>query len=271
MTRLVKSDVEEIERDLCNYDAGLVQKTGLTLRQIAAKAANITEQELDAATASCLTAVVPITAGQGIIEYFAHSVRSILTHIGCRTFVTRENDVTGIAAGAAAGAGLLFMADDQRFIALNLHSGTAIDNGEATGRGYVAALDGVAGGLSGEAVLVLGAGPVGCGAITMLQEIGSRPAVYEIDAVRARLMADRPGVIIENDLRDALVRYRLIVDATPQPSFIDLEDLHPDALMAAPGIPLGLTAGAYAFAKDRVIWDPLQIGVATMLAMAISR
>ncbi len=78
MTRLARYDVEDIERELGGYDAGLVRKTGWTLRQIAAAAAGVTEQELTAATASCLAAVVPITAGEGVIEYFAQSVRQYL-------------------------------------------------------------------------------------------------------------------------------------------------------------------------------------------------
>jgi pyrrolysine biosynthesis protein PylD len=270
MTRLASYDVEEIERELGDYDAGLARKTGRTLRQIAAAAAGITELELIAATASCLAAVVPITAGEGIIQYFAESVRSILAHVGCRAFVTEKTDVAGIAGGVAAGAGILFLADDWRFVALNLRSGVMSDNGEATGRGYAAALAGLAGGLSDEPVLVLGAGPVGCGAIALLREIGSRPVVYDIDARKARLVGQSTGALVVDDLREALARYRCIVEATPQPSFIDRNDLRPDALVAAPGVPLGLTPGAQASMQDRVIWDPLQIGVATMLAMAVS-
>jgi pyrrolysine biosynthesis protein PylD len=270
MTRLARYDVEEIDRELGDYDAGLVRKTGRTLRQIAAAAAGITEPELITATASCLAAVIPITAGEGLIECFAQSVRSILAHVGCRAFVTGPTDVDGIAGGVAAGAGVLFMADDRRFIALNLRSGALSDNGEATGRGYVAALDGLAGGLAGEPVLVLGAGPVGCGAIALLREIGSRPVVYDIDTGKAQRVGKSAGALVAGDLREALARHRCIVEATPQASFIDRGDLRPDALVAAPGVPLGLTPGAHASMQDRVIWDPLQIGVATMLAMVVS-
>lgn len=270
MTRLASSDVEGIDQELSSYDAGLVHKTGLTLRQIAASAAGITEQELIDVTTPCRIAVVPITAGDGIIEYFAQSVCSIMAHLGCQVLITEETDVAGIAEGAAAGADILFLADDRRFLAINLRCGAVIDNGEATGKGFVAALDGMAGGLRGKPVLVLGAGPVGRGAIAMLQEIGSRPAVYEIEADKARQATAKTGVVVERSLKEALIRYRYVVEATPQPSFIDLDDLQPDALVAAPGIPLGLTASAYAAMDDRVLHDPLQIGVAAMLAMAVS-
>jgi pyrrolysine biosynthesis protein PylD len=269
MTRLARCDVEEIERELDGYDAGLVRRTGRTLRQIAAASAGITEQELIAEASSYLAAVVPITAGEGVIECFAQSVRGILTYLGCRAFVTGETDVAGIAEGVAAGAEILFMADELRFVALNLRSGAISDNGEATGRGYVAALAGLAGGLSGEPVLVLGAGPVGCGAIALLREQGSRPVVYDIDADKSRRVGKSTGALVADDLREALAKYRCIVEATPQGSFIDRDDLRPDALVAAPGVPLGLTACAQAAMEDRVVWDPLQIGVAAMLALAV--
>lgn len=41
--------------------------------------------------------------------------------------------------------------------------------------------------------------------------------------------------------------------------------------MAAPGMPLGLTAAAHSAMPEQVIHDPLQIGVAAMLALALSK
>ncbi len=271
MTRLVRSDVENIERELYGYDATLVRRTGLTLRQIAAAAAGMAEQTLIAATASRLTAVVPITAGEGLIEYFAQSVCGILAYLGCRAVITGQTDVAGIAEGMESGAEILFMADELRFVAIDLRSGALADNGEATGRGYSAALDAMAGGLRDKAALVLGAGPVGRGALAMLQEIGAHPAVYDIDIDRARKAAAPAGAVVEQELHQALAGHRYIVEATPQGSFIGPGDLQPGALVAAPGVPLGLTAPAHASMQDRVLYDPLQIGVAAMLALAVSK
>ena len=52
------------------------------------------------------------------------------------------------------------MADDNRFIAFNLRNKVVVDNGDATGKGYVSALFGMAKGLKESNVLVLGYGPV---------------------------------------------------------------------------------------------------------------
>lgn len=270
MTRLTGNDVKSIERELHDYEAELIRKTGMTLTQIAATASGRSEKKLSEAAASSSAAVIPITAGEGIIEHFAQSVCSILRHIGCRAFVTISTDVTGMAEAVAAGARILFMADDLSFVAINLNSCAVIDNAVATGRGYVAALNGMAGGLKGEPVLVLGAGGVGCGAIAMLQELGAHPSVYDIDIDKARRVEAETGARGESDLKEALSRHRLIIDATPQPAFIGLGDLRPDAMIAAPGIPLGLTPDARLALESRLIHDPLQIGVATMLGMALN-
>ncbi|MFY9140634.1 MAG: 3-methylornithyl-N6-L-lysine dehydrogenase PylD [Thermacetogeniaceae bacterium] len=269
MTRLVKEDVEGIPEGLKFYDTELKEKTGLTLRQIACAAAGIAEEEVLAKAENNKAAVIPITVGEGIIPFFTTAVQSIIQHLGFQAVVTAETDVAGIAEGIAEGANILFMADDKRFIALNVLTGVAADNGEATGKGFVAALNGMAKGLQGKEVLVLGAGPVGASAIAALKELGARIALFEINEAKVEKFRDDPGVKIEPDQKRALAKYRYIIDATPQGGFIDLDDLHPDTQIACPGMPLGLTTAAYPTFKDRLIHDPLQIGVATMLTMAL--
>jgi len=269
VTRLIKEDVEGIPEGLKFYDTELKEKTGLTLRQIACAAAGIAEEEVLAKAENNKAAVIPITVGEGIIPFFTTAVQSIIQHLGFQAVVTAETDVAGIAEGIAEGANILFMADDKRFIALNVLTGVAADNGEATGKGFVAALNGMAKGLQGKEVLVLGAGPVGASAIAALKELGARIALFEINEAKVEKFRDDPGVKIEPDQKRALAKYRYIIDATPQGGFIDLDDLHPDTQIACPGMPLGLTTAAYPTFKDRLIHDPLQIGVATMLTMAL--
>ncbi|MGB9792247.1 MAG: 3-methylornithyl-N6-L-lysine dehydrogenase PylD [Thermacetogeniaceae bacterium] len=268
MTRLKSSDVANIGSQLEAYEAELIGKTGMTLLQIASLAAGVQEGDLRKALASASAAVIPITAGEGIIERFADAVCSIVRHLGCPAFVTEGTDVTGIAEAIRSGARILFMADDQSFVAINLSSCAVADNAEATGRGYAAALSGMAGGLEGKPALVLGAGRVGRGALAFLKEMGAIPHVYDINPEKAAGAAEETGAALEADLASALRRHRLIIDATPQAAFIGPGDLHPEAMIAAPGIPLGLTPEARAAFKERLIHDPLQIGVAAMLAMA---
>ena len=269
MTRLIKEDVEGIRDDLEFYDSELKEKTGLSLRQVACAAAGIPEKDAIEKAATNKAAVIPITVGEGIIPSFTTAVQSIIQHLGFQAVATTETDVAGIAEGVAAGANILFMADDKKFIALNVLTGTAADNGEATGKGFVAALNGMAKGLQGEKVLVLGAGPVGASAIASLKKLGAMVALFEIDKTKVEKLKDDPGIMIEPDQKKALANYRYIIDATPQGGFIELDDMHPDAKIACPGMPLGLTTAASSSLKDRLIHDPLQIGVATMMTMAL--
>jgi pyrrolysine biosynthesis protein PylD len=269
MTRLFKEDVEGINRELDLYDSGLVKKTGLSLKQVACVAAGISEQVAIERASTNKAAVIPVTVGEGIIPSFTTAVHSIIRHLGFHAFVTSETDVAGMAEGIAAGANILFMADDLKFIALNVLTGAVVDNGEATGKGFVAALAGIARGFKGKSVLVLGAGPVGFSAISFLKKLEAKAAVFDIDETKVKQFKGDPGVKIEPDLKGALAAYQYIIDATNRGGFIDLADLHPNAKIACPGMPLGLTPAAYSALKDGVIHDPLQIGVAVMLTMAL--
>lgn len=270
MTRLLQSDVESIADDLTRYDQVLVERTGLTLRQIACSAAGITEEQLAEAARSLSVAVVPVTAGQGTIPCFVQAVQGIVRHLGFQAEITADTDIVGLAEGVSRGGKILFLADDYRFVALNICSGVLADNNEATARGFAAALSALAGGLEGKEVLVLGAGPVGSAAINFLKKIGARVSVFDIDEARASALRKDPDLNVEPELSLALQRHRYLFDATPQGDFLDLGDLHPEAALALPGMPLGLTARARTHYQGRVVHDPLQIGAATMLAMAVS-
>lgn len=269
MTRLLKEDVERIHRELRLYDSELIEKTGLSLRQVACVAAGIPEKAVIERAATDKAAVIPITVGEGIIPSFSTAVRSIIQHLGFQAVVTSETDVAGIAEGISHGANLLFMADDLKFIALNILTGAAVDNGEATGKGFVAALEGMALGLKEKRVLVLGAGPVGLSAIAFLKKLGAKAAVFDIDETKMEKFKDDTSIKIEPDLKRALATYRFIIDATPQGGFIQLDEVHSDTKIVCPGMPLGLAPAAYSSLKGGLIHDPLQIGVAAMLTMVL--
>lgn len=271
MTRLTEGDLKGIDREIALYDGELLRKTGLSLRQIASVAAGVSEQAIIERASRSKVAIIPITAGEGLITSFGGVVRSIVERLHFQAVVTTETDVAGIAEGIAGGAELLFMADDHKFIALNLSTGALADNGEATGRGFVAALNGMARGLQGRRVLVLGAGAVGAGAVASLRELGAEVALFEIDENRIGQFADISGIRLESDLKKALAAYRYIVDATPQGDFIEPGDLAAGVMLACPGIPIGLTPAARTLLKDKFIHDPLQLGVATMLAMVLQK
>jgi len=268
MTRLTEKDIAGLGQELADYERELFEKTGMSLTEIACFAAGTSLQDFAGAAQSYGVSVIPITAGEGIIGGFAQSVESIVRKLGFRVSVTKETDVSGFFEAISEGNEILFMADDNRFIAFNLRNKKIVDNGNATGKGYVAALCGMAKGLTGCEVLVLGYGPVGFHAVDFLMELGANVAVHDHDLSKVEQIRSSK-IKVEPDLERALPRYRCLVDATPGKAFISLAHLHPEVLIAAPGVPLGLTADAYEKCKARVIHDPLQIGVAAMLALAV--
>lgn len=269
MTRLTEKDIAGLGQELTDYDLELLKKTGMTLAEIGCFGAGISLSDLSDGAKDYRVSVIPITAGQGIIGGFAYSVESIVKKLGFSVAVTDKADVAGFFEAVSKGNEIIFMADDERFIAFNLRKQKMADNGEATGKGYGAALYGMAKGLTGCRVLVLGYGPVGSYAADFLLSLGAEVAVFDYDLTKMEKI-DQSRIKVESNLTEALRGYPYVVDATPEGAFIALSDLHSEAIIAAPGVPLGLTAEAYEKFKKRIIHDPLQIGVATMLALTLS-
>jgi pyrrolysine biosynthesis protein PylD len=270
MTRLTGEDIRDIGTTLKQYDENLIRKTGRPLKQIAVQAADISEKAFEDALVLNVAAVVTITCGQGMIESFAESVRAILHHLGARTVRPEGTDIAGIAEAIEQGATVVFCSDDDRFVAINLPLLRVVDNTEATARGYVTALELMAGGLSGCQVLVIGgAGQLGWKAINLLETKGAKVAAFDVNQSRLKELTKGRRIGVERDLQEALRRHSIFFDASPASNIIRPEHIQPETLIAAPGIPLGCTLEAYDLVKDRLIHDPLQIGVATMLAEAL--
>ena len=270
MTRLAGEDIRDIETTLKQYDESLIRKTGRSLKQIAIQTTGISGKLFENALASNVVAVVPITCGQGMIEGFAESVRAILHHLGARTVRPEGADIAGIAEAVEKGATVIFFSNDDRFVALNLPLLRVVDNTEATARGYVTALELMAGGLSGLQVLVIGgAGQLGWKAVNLLETKGAKVAAFDVNQSKLKELTKERKVGVERDLDEALTRHSIFFDASPASDIIQSEHIRPETLLAAPGIPLGCTSEAYGLVKDRLIHDPLQIGVATMLAEVV--
>ena len=186
-------------------------------------------------------------------------------------FVPSSPDAKGFAEVVERKAEIVFMADDDRFIAVHLKSGNLSDNSKATGKGYVAALDYLTGGLNGRDVLILGAGPVGRSAAFTVLDFGGNLYVYDKDLkVSEKLAQDilsQSGhyVHLEEGLDSAIKSHRAIVDACPEGGFITPDQLYSDSCIAAPGVPIGVHSEALSKISPRLVHDPLQLGVATML------
>jgi pyrrolysine biosynthesis protein PylD len=275
MTRLKTGDIEDIASRLDLYDGELVEKTGFTLQGVACHALAIPEKAFFAAAATADIGVVPIRSGEGIIQGFSETVKHIVRHIGFKAFVTIETDVAGIAEAVERNAEIIMMADDERFIALNIKSSRIVDNAAATAKGYIAGLDLMVSGLKDRDILVIGCGPVGRYACMAAIYRGANVAVYDINHLWAAQLARdirqslKKTIQIEYDLRSALKRYQLLIDATDAARFISEEFIQPSTFIAAPGLPLGITPGAAAKLSSRLLHDPLQIGTAVMAVESV--
>lgn len=267
MTRLKEDDVNKIITGLTKYDVELIKKTGCSLKAIATRAAN---RDLNAiSVAPPKIAVIPITGGQGIIGGFTEAVAGILDYLGFDTFITNSNDIAGVAEAVLGGAEVLFAADDNKFIAFNLRTGAIADNSEATGKGYVTALDHMCYGLTEKHVLLIGAGAVGRGAAGLIVELGGLVSIYDINLTASQTLVDelrKQGypAKLETDLDYALSKHRVIVDASPAENVIRPMYITERTIIAAPGIPIGVPEEHREQHFDRILHDPLQIGVATM-------
>lgn len=268
MTRLTVHHVSDPESRLRRLDRGLLEVAGLDLRALALRAAG--QAPAGDPFAGARVAAVPITSGEGLITGFCQGVAAILRHLGCDAWVTEGTDMRGIQEATQMGAEVLFLADDARFLALNVRRARCIDNDQATADGFAAALAAAAGGLQGRAVLLLGLGSIGLAAARRLLEGGADVRVVETDAVRLQAALTVVPQLRPVSLAEGLEHCDLIFDATPAPGIIHRGDIGSSTIAAVPGIPSGFTAAAEAALGVRHVHDPLAIGVAVMAARALS-
>ncbi len=273
MTRLLADDIKAIPASIETYDRELLEKTGCSLQQIASAAT--AAGTVNIRPAEYRVAVIPITSGLGAIAGFSEAVCSVACHLGFQSYVTASADVSGLAEAYRGCADLAMLADDQIFVAINLKTGSVVDNAEATALGYAAALKLMAGPLKNRDVLLLGAGQVGSRAAEVLAEMGARLVIFDIykeaETSLVKRIREKPGIDVCGNisLNDALKKCMVIFDASPGERIITGEQVNERTIVAAPGVPLGLSFEAEQVVKGKLIHDSLQIGVATMLYMAL--
>lgn len=271
VTLLKSKDIVGISEKLVQYDKELCEKTGKSLSGIAMYAVSRENRNSESYFKDILVGVVPVTCGNGIINGFAETVNCIVESIGFKCFITKNKDVSGLEEAYKKKAKVIFIADDDKFIAINTCNNKVAENSFNTGRGYAAAFDLMSEGLKGKNVVLMGAGPVGFGAVSFMIESGARILVYDILKQKAEsLKKSFPEVEIITDLNRALKDNNLIFDATYAKNIIAKEHIDDNTLISAPGIPLGLREECFPIIKDRLIHDVLEIGVATMLFDSLS-
>ncbi len=257
MTRLVQEDVARMAATLPDYQDRLQQLCGKTLREIAILASG------NLSSGAARVAVIPVTAGLGVIPDFCESVVAIVEFLGCKARVTRCSDLNGMEE-AYAEDDILFMANDETFLAINLRTQRVSNNNDATARGFATALACMAGGLDHKNVLLLGAGTVGTCAARTLIALGAQVDVYDTNTEKSELLQRQlPAVQIQADLKQALEAHTLIFEATPSGGFLTRDLLREGTMIAAPGVPCGIAKEC--MGHVRCVHDVLEIGVATML------
>lgn len=263
MTRLVTEMIDNIPLSLSEYDLKLRQQTGCTLLEIAARAARC-EPLPDFSLFP--VAVVPVTAGEGVIPGFCTALKAIASHLGFPANITQSADVAGFAEALDSGAKLVLLADDRKFMAFNVLTGKYADNSKATGIAFVTALDCALNGLTGEKVAVFGLGPVGQAAVGALLKLGAIPVIFDPNPARVTMIQSQYPVETAVSVSDCLAHTPFVIDCSPASNFISADFISKESMVASPGVPVGLTPQALEkLNPDRLIHDPLQLGAAVML------
>lgn len=267
MTRLITDWILDIQDTIRDTERELKSKTGLSYAALAAKVSGCSANDIERAAREIKVAIVPVTTGLGIIGSFAQSVAAVAGVMGFQSCITKNTDVNGLYEAYQGRADLVYMADDNRFICINLNKKKMAENDYATAMGYTAALEGVLGSFVGKEILILGCGNVGLEFIKLLRKKGASFAVHDTSGIRLAMARkeDAPCIVSPDEIK----RYKYIIDATSQGGWLHTDMLHPEAWIAAPGIPLSLDEDALEVYKDRLIHDPLQIGTASMLGLSL--
>jgi pyrrolysine biosynthesis protein PylD len=211
--------------------------------------------------------VVPVTAGQGEIGGFAASVEALLRYAGVEIVPAEATtDVDGLYHAWEYGADVAFLADDNRYIALNFATGMCCENDAATAYGYVTALEEMAGGpasLRNRSVLLAGCGRVGRIAAQALRQAGAAVALYDKDMLAARrLKTDADRVITDPQ---AIAGFSHLLDATNEGGWLTSDMVREGALISTPGVPLSLAFDPATRPDVKVFHDTLYTGTLVML------
>lgn len=276
MTRLITEWISDMEETAADWNDRLKAYTGMGYMELAAAVSERNVSDILHASETITVAAVPVTCGEGIIGNFAESVAAIVRAMGFKAFVTEYTDVDGLYEAKVRDADIVFMADDIRYVALNLINGNMSENNMATAYGYAEILrtmagardGGMNGALTDKPVLVLGYGIVGQLMAERLTSMGGRVAVYEKDETK-KVQVDSDGYLWVN--RKEIAEYNLIADATCEGGWLSADELYEESsvLIAAPGIPLLLDEKSAENLKGRYIHDMLEIGTAVMLGLAL--
>lgn len=268
MTRLCGKDLAGQADGWEAYAARLRRNVGCGLDELCARALDLPPDAVRRSLAAVRVGVVPVSSGEGCIPGFAELLAATARALGSAAVVLPP-DEEGFAQARAGACDILLWADDDTYLAEHVRSGAYAENGWATGRGFAAALCGMAERYACERrALVLGAGPVGMSAAAWLAGHGF--AVTLCDTVQGRAQACAAQIpqcrgIMPAEL-DGLSPFACLLDAAPTDVCFPVRHLAPGACISAPCVPCPWEGCAPQ--PERFWHDPLQLGTAVMLAAA---
>lgn len=273
MTRLKTEWVDYMVDGMDEYNRGLKEKTGFDLAGLVKSTYGITDEAYDKFTGSLLVAAVPVTQGEGIIGSFSDAVAAIIKSMGFNAFATEETDVDGIYSAILRDAGVIFMADDDRYLAFSRDNGSFGDNNYSTALGYIMALRAMMRkegfDISKEKLLVIGYGIVGEEAADILSKHDIDFDMYDKDpgARESFKSLGLKGRVLESG--EEIKNYSFILDFTNEGGWLRDDLLGERVLYASPGVPLSLDEKAKARLQNTAVYDNLEIGTAMMLGEII--
>lgn len=268
MTRLKSSWVSPMLSGMDAYNEKLKKMTGCNLLELAANACCADEEKVIKMQKEVLVGVVPITQGQGVIGNFSEAIASIVTSMGFRAVVTEHTDVDGIYEACRKGCSVLFFADDDRYLALNIGALRYADNNYCTALGYINVLEKLMlrhdKKIADEKILVIGYGIVGKEAVSILQERKIPFCVYD---KKEEILEGAKFEILNG--KEEIRNYRYVLDFTNEGGWLTTPLLHGDVLYASPGVPCSLDEKSQKTIAKTAVYDNLEIGTAIMLGKAI--
>ena len=270
MTRLTTEWVEPMLTGMEDYNRVLKFRTGMNLCELMKRTFNFSCEYVDRMKKEIRVGVVPVTQGEGIIGCFSESIAAIVGSMGFSAEVMTHTDVDGIYEAYGRNCDVLFMADDDRYLAVNTNRHKTSDNNYATALGYIKVLEAMKEmGKDYEKnikcpVLVIGHGLVGSEATEILDEMGTEYYVYDRNP---EVQAGAKHPLPENL---AIADFKYILDFTNEGGWLSADQLAEDACYASPGVPCSLTEDARELLGDRAVYDNLEIGTAVMLGEALS-
>ena len=208
-------------------------------------------------------AIVPITAGCGIIGSFSESLLFTVQHFGMNGFITKNTDVAGYYEAVKSGADIILMADDLAFVAHNLKNGKIAHNQICTGRVYAEILCHAKERPEENDVLLIGLGKVGTPALETLLKAGKNVYVYDVDSKRVDEIVSKYPVL-KYQPADQKTFFK-IFEATPCADTVPEGCLEPGTLISTPGIPCCLSKELQEKYLCQIVQEPLGIGTLSML------